>query len=309
MQYFDERKISDFSKNVKNVFNLLTITGKYKIIGSASLKSILYSSDYDLMEYVKKGDNTKTLGFLYKIFLQKFNDAKKDKNIFITDFKCGEINDEPIRWDYKTMIKGRQMIGDKEYTFQECLIMKSTIKLDAIVLINGIFTEFSENYYLKLGDITNYNKDDVSEKGIKKSIEGNIKELQKEGNFYKMLKRIFAYKLFDKVNNKKKLIYLIDYFNSYIGIINKCRAECDILILVLECVNKRPLMKDIFFNLQIIGEALKTIKEIDLSNLIIFIDKIQIVKNKKILKHQIYIISQFLLKITNDDAKKKMDLI
>lgn len=309
MQYFDERKISDFSKNIKNVFNLLTITGKYKIIGSASLKSILYSSDYDLMEYVKKGDNLATLGFLYKIFLQKFKDAKKDKNIFITDFKCGEINDEPIRWDYKTMIKGSQMIGDKEYTFQECLLMKSTIKLDAIVLINGIFTEFSENYYLKLGDITNYNKEDISEKGIKKSIEGNIKELEKEGNYYKMLKRIFAYKLFDKVNNQKKLIYLIDYFNSYIGIINKCRAECDILILVLECVNKRPLMKDIFFNLQIVGEALKTIKEIDLSNLINFIDKIHLLKNKNIIKMQINIISQFLLKITNDDAKKKMDLI
>lgn len=309
MQYFDEKKISDFNKNIKNVFNLLTITGKYKIIGSASLKSILYSSDYDLMEYVKKGDKISTLNYLYKIFLQKFKDAKKDKNIFITDFKCGEINDEPIRWDYKTIIKGFQLIGGKKYTFQECLIMKSTIKLDAIVLINSIFTEFSENYYIKLGNITNYNEDDISEKGIKKSIESDIKEQEKEGNFYKMSKRIFAYKLFDKNKNKNFLIDLINYFNSYIGIINKCRAECDILILVLECVNKKPLMKDIFFNLEIIGKALKTVKEIDLSNLINFINKIYLLKNKNIIKHQINIISEILLKICNNDAQKKLDLI
>jgi hypothetical protein len=32
------------------------------------------------MEYVKKSDNISTLNYLYKIFLQKFKDAKKSLN-------------------------------------------------------------------------------------------------------------------------------------------------------------------------------------------------------------------------------------
>jgi hypothetical protein len=145
------QKINNFPKELTEYFHKMSISSSYDIIGSSHYKNFIYNNDYDLNEYLKIKDTPSVLNNLYKMFLQKFIDADKNPDQFITDFKCGEINEETIRWDINSMKKGYQQIGNKKITFQECLLMNSTIKLDEVIFLNGMVTEITNNYFLKVG--------------------------------------------------------------------------------------------------------------------------------------------------------------
>ena len=247
MSNFKIKKI--YPQNITDVFDTLTINGEYQIIGSASLEKIKYNSDYDLQEFIKDKSGDDILTKIYKHFKDKFKFCMKNKNYFIPDFKCGiGLDGEPLRWDYKAMMKGI----NNGITFQQALLMKSTIKMDMIVLIDKIYTEFSENYYFKLGKDSNYYKDET--KNPKTSIEKSLNEYLYTHNFWKALKRLFSILLLDKKKNKTKLIKLMDYFNSDIGLINKCKNELDILLIVLEQKFRKPNINDIKYNISIINE-------------------------------------------------------
>lgn len=240
MSNFKIKKV--YPDNIKDVFDTLTITGNYQIIGSASLDRILYNSDYDLQEFINDKSSKNVLDKIYNYFKKKFIYCKKNKNYFITDFKCGiGLDGEPLRWEYKDILKG---IKDN-ITFQEALEQKSTIKIDMIVLIENIFTEFSENYYFKFGSKTNYYNEDI-ELGIEKS----LNEYLYMKNYWKVLKRLFSTMLSNKTKNKTKLIKLIDFFNSDVGLMNKCKNEFDILLIILEQKFRKPDIDDIYYNIK-----------------------------------------------------------
>ena len=279
--YFDKKEISDFNSQLKHVFNFLTISGKYKLIGSAGLKSIKYNSDYDLMELVNKTDDPNVmLIHIGHLFLKKFREARADPNMFITDFKCGVDGiGEPLRWSEKDLERGFKMDGKNKITFTSALILKSTCKLDAIVLIKGIFTEFSDNYLLKLGQYSNFNKDEVSKEGIESGLLDSFKEYSREKNYWKVLKRIFSYKL---LKNKRKwikeLVELIDWFNSPVGQLNKIRSDLDIILLVGDCEFRKPKISDIVYNLKVICSSLLS-TQMDFTDIIFDINKIMELKN------------------------------
>jgi hypothetical protein len=270
MEFLKEKEINDYSAKVKRIFNFLTIAGEYRVVGSASLKKIKYFSDYDLDELLKDynaDDNIFTK--IYKSFRKKFIDAKKNPNIFITDFKCGmDSNGEPLRWSYDDMMKGYKMtdevggISNKVY-FEDCINMKTTIKLDVVALIDGIFTEFSENYYFKFGkDEGNFFPHDIDKEHLLNELKHSYDEYMYAGkNYLKALKRIFAYKkLKNKTKYKAQLEKMFNYFNSPIGLLNKIRSELDIILVVLENENnfRTPKKKDIVYNLEVMKKKLNS---------------------------------------------------
>jgi hypothetical protein len=236
------KKKTKYPKEIEDVFKTLTINGKYQVIGSGSLEKIEYNSDYDLQEFINDKSNKNVLDKIYNYFKKKFIYCKKNPNYFITDFKCGIGEDgEALRWEYKDIIKGIK----NNITFQEALLQKSTIKIDMIVFIEGIATEFSENYYFKIGSTTNYYNEDI-ELGIEKS----LNEYLYMKNYWKVLKRLFSLMLRNKTKNKTKLIKLIDFFNSDVGLMNKCKNEFDILLILLEQKFKKVNIDDIFYNIK-----------------------------------------------------------
>lgn len=239
----------EYHPSIRKVFDTLTITGEYRVIGSASLEAIKYNSDYDLEEFINNKSGDDKLTKIYRHFKKKFKYCKENKNYFITDFKCGIDKDgEPLRWDYDAMMEGI----NKNITFQQALLMKSTIKMDMIVLVNKIFTEFSENYYFKFGDNTNFYEDDT--KNIELGIEKSFDEYLYKQNFWKALKRLFSLLLKDQKKNKPKLLKLIDFFNSNVGLINKCKNEFDIILLVMEQKFRKAGLKDIYYNISVINQ-------------------------------------------------------
>jgi len=246
--YFKKKKKEDYPEEVQDVFDTLTINGKYQVIGSGALEKIKYNSDYDLQEFINDKSNKNVLDKIYNYFKKKFSKCKKNKNYFITDFKCGiGLDGEPLRWNAKDIKNG----VNNDITFQDALLQKSTIKMDMVVLIDNIFTEFSENYYFKIGKDTNYYNEDI-ELGIEKS----LNEYLYMKNYWKVLKRLFSLLMREKKNNKKKkkLIKLIDFFNSNVGLINKCKNEFTILLTVIEQKFRKPKLDDILYNIEKIKE-------------------------------------------------------
>jgi hypothetical protein len=252
MDLFDKKKLDDFSKKVKSIFNLLTISRKYKVIGSAGLKNNKYVTDYDLNELYKQPLDTKSaLNLIYNHFKIKFKKAEENPEIFITDFKCGLNTDsEPLRWDKKDMKKGFKILADgRKIDFQDCILQKTTLKLDMVSIIDGKFVEFSDNYLIKLGNEANFFPHDL-EKGhtlnnLKKSFE---EYFYIDRNLFKGLKRCFNYYLIDgEKKNKSNLTKLLNFFNSKVGLLNQIRGEISTIILVLENKNgfRKPKIKDV----------------------------------------------------------------
>jgi hypothetical protein len=257
MDYLEKKTNKDYLKEVKQVFNKLTITGNYRVIGSASFKKIQYNSDFDLEELIKNQKGKTILEKIYHIFKKKFEDAKKDKNYFITDFKRGLNTDgEPLRWSYSDIKKGYKILeSGRKMPFTDCILIKSTIKLDMIVLIDGIFTEFSENYYFKIGDEANFFNHELDpehiEMGIKKSLD---EYLNVDLNYWKSLKRIFSLEVRKKKRNMKLIKKMIDFFNGNTGLINKCKNELEIILIVLDNEFRKPKRTDIDNNLNEINK-------------------------------------------------------
>lgn len=261
---FVEKNIIDFKDSIKNIFDLMTIEGKYKVIGSSALKNILYNSDYDLSE----ADEFKTLEngqvFLKKRFKDIFDIIDKNKNIFITDFKCGVDSDgEPLRWKKEDIDKGYKILQNgKQQTFERSLIDKdNTIKIDVISLIDGVFVDFSENLYFKFGKgdnaITNYNINEITKPKILASIKSDYFDKIKDGKYLKALKRKFAYyKLLDAEKYNNLLSELVEFFNSDVGIVGKSHADLDTIILLLESNFKKVNIADIKNNLQNVKQNL-----------------------------------------------------
>ena len=138
---------------------MMSVSGKYRLVGSANISNLMYNSDYDLNEF----ESNKSFKSIYQIFKNKFIQAKEDKLTYITDFKCGEIHGEPLRWDYDDIIKGFKQIETYKISFEDAIKTKGLTKLDVISIVSGKFLEFSEIYYLKINNVKYYeNIDKVS---------------------------------------------------------------------------------------------------------------------------------------------------
>ena len=274
------RNPDEFKQSIQRIFDLLAIRGKFNIIGSASNQDILYYSDFDLSTFEKV-----SLQSIKKIFQNKFKEALKDPTIFITDFKCGEVDGEPVRWNKTNIKTGSQIVDGKRITLEECLLMPSTIKMDIVALIDGDFVEFSDNYYLSVNGVKNYDDEEVSKNVLLKELEKSAKEYFHEPNYFKYLKRVFSIKTMKNQSTTK----LVDFFNSQVGLLNKSKTDLETLILVLENKFRKVKLEDVCNNIQIIKQNIGGISEVkfkstlykDLDKICSYKNQTSIIKNLK----------------------------
>jgi len=293
-----ERNLIDFNNKLSSVFSMMSIFGTYKVIGSSRYKTIRYNSDFDLETHMNiKTRNVKnTIKSIYNHFKKIFIDCKRNPHLFITDFKCGvDKVGEPLRWTYKDIMKGYKVIDGYNVSFEDAIKMKSTIKLDIIYLLNGIFNEISDNYYIKIDDITNYSE--ITKDSILKSIHADYEQQIKDGQYYKALKRKFAT---DNINGKDTS-QLLQYFNSDIGLLNKTKADLDMLLILLEQTFRKVKIEDIHNNLQIIKQSASYSSELNLSKAIENICKLQ---SHKKMYNSIKKIKERILNFINNHAEQ-----
>jgi hypothetical protein len=230
------KPINGHNNALLTTFDVMRISTKQKIVGSAGVIGNIIVNDYDLNEmYIKDSVNdTDTLSKLYFMFLWKFKTIHDSKNMWITDMKCGEYKNEAIRWSMEDMERGYKDINGERIYFTRCVIQADTkCKLDVVLFLNGRFIEISELYYIKVNGIANFNTDDFRLGKIVNDLRDDMEELYMEKNYFKALKREFRIlTLLDK--DKKRRDLLTDLFNGKYGYLYYCISQLNTLKLMKE---------------------------------------------------------------------------
>ena len=264
------KKNEDYNDELLRKFNFLAVSKQFKLIGSASLKNILYASDYDLNNIVRLKGN-KPLTVLKREFQKKFTDAVKDPNMYIPDFKCGEFNGEPLRWNKNDMKNGYKTVDGKRITFESCVLQHAVFKLDLTYYLNGEFNDLSQFYLIDLDGKLNFDPNELTPKVLKTRLADDAIHYYDKGNFLKCLKRLFA---IQRLENKPDM-KLIAFLNSNVGLCNQQKGNLDIIRILLEQDFKKTKIDEIIENLQIIKQRLANVIEFKFDkDLSAWIDKI-----------------------------------
>jgi hypothetical protein len=176
----------EFTDEKVELFELVSITNKYRIEGSSNIEKIINYRDIDLLEIAKKQNHKDIL----EHFKHVFEEIKTFPRVVITDFKCGTKNGAALRWTNDDLIKGEK----KGVTFFDALKMESTIKLDVVVNLDR-FLEITTVYDFG----TNYVE--ISDEAFIKDLTNDYEKQVKADNLYKAMKRMF---LIMKITDKKK---------------------------------------------------------------------------------------------------------
>jgi hypothetical protein len=272
-----ERKQIDYNNSLTNIMNLMSITRKYKVVGSANLRTSEFIQDFDVDEMFKtRGNEEKILDSLTAKFKRIFSDAYKNPALFITDFKAGYDPSYPeeddrfkLRWNKQDIKNGYKILGNGEKKFfRDCLMDKVRMKLDMVYLLDGEYTEISEIYRLQINRRKNY--DDAN---IVAELKKEVEKYKKERNYYKVLKREFSL-LKHQGKNKNRQIQLINLFNSNAGLLNNLINQLKIIQNVCIQTFRNPKIDDVRGNLQSIKFKLSSVYEIYHSNFSNIIDSI-----------------------------------
>lgn len=248
-------------KIIKNISLISFNNFKPSILGSASLKSSLYPSDFDLFSEVKYKNIEEAKTNITKQFRDIVKRLKGKKNIFFMDFKAGydpelvqdfnsiseikkfylnkgrfltlkeqkqiqnlnNLDDlkeytrqlYTLRWTEKELLSGKKKLrGGREITLKDCILDKSTIKIDILSFIDNELVEFSNLFEFYAGTKPlNIERDSRVVSNLKK----DIKVFWEDNKKMKALKRIFSVAVLKK---RKGLVKkLSELFNSNLGIL------------------------------------------------------------------------------------------
>lgn len=232
----EDRLQQGFNNSIRNTFDMMRISKRQKLVGSASVVGNIITNDYDLNEiFEENGKNDMDiLTKLYLMFLWKFKKIHSSKNLWITDFKCGKYNDDPVRWTMEDMERGYKNIDNKRIYFTNCLTQTETkTKLDIVQLLNGRFIEISELYFIKVNGLSNYNPDEFRMGTIINGLRDDIDELLMERNYFKALKR--EYRILDLLHKEpKRREMLTELFNGKYGYLYYAISQLKTLVLMKE---------------------------------------------------------------------------
>lgn len=157
-----------------------------------------------------------------------------------------------LRWTEKEIFKGvKTLPGNKKITIKEALVMKTPIKIDEIIFINGRFieqTNFIQISYLKSGQIIPINIDISTYNDPYVSLPREIEKLYFSDYYYspfKMIKRMYSFLrhafYFDKDETARQpLLNILPIISSNVSLIYQIKSEIDTMILIYEKIKSPP---------------------------------------------------------------------
>ena len=210
-----------------------------KLLGSSGYESQQNYSDYDLFTSVKSTSSCKKV---YDNIIKIINDCKAVNDMYFISFKL------------ETKQKKKLRSLDSYNKFCEYYKDIDFIKLDYIVRVDYRFIELSIIY--SFSPLSN------KEKFIK-SIYEDIKELLKEHQYYKVLKRFFSIlvKQPKSISRDNKLILLTKFFNSDIGKLYAKTNSLKAIQSLLEVYKDPITLKKVKINLNDLRMSLNDIKK------------------------------------------------
>jgi hypothetical protein len=257
------QRIQNLNAGLKNAFSKISMHSQYKLIGSSSIKNMLYNNDYDLNEFVRyKG----LAHFIQTIF----EECRKDSKYVILDFKAGETeeDEESIHWTYKQIKQGYQIIHNKRYDLEDCLKQQSaTIKLDVCYILNNLFIDITNNYFI--------NHTEETKKVVRDFLKDDVDELIEDNKYFKAIKRLFSIERLEGKTDTDLLAFL----NSDYGRFYKVIHDLELVEMMSEQTFKKIDKNLLSINLESIKNFLSNVTVFEVNHII---DEINdIIKSKK----------------------------
>ena len=301
-----KKTIGMINDETADLVDTFALNGKYRLIGSNSLRAIQYGSDYDIATEIKGTTGEKVAKALQKAY----DAAKKNPDYWITDMKAGHDDRLIYKGDYSKPSVEQYLKLHKD------LIPKSRAKAirkatgeEEIKLIRDLFilrwkpADIKRGWVSMIDGTKRYLKDAVLDKTVLK-----IDLLGQVGNQFVEVSENYTVRTKDGKNNtvrttpreiedgfeeeiqyysrkdsfkalkrlfsllqhdggqEKALFPMVEFFNSQVGYLNKIRNELNILIRILEQDFRRVEWKDVEQNLQYIKEQISNIYEIPINS-------------------------------------------
>ena len=269
-----------YQKAIESIGETLTIESKVNVVGSANIQRHIYYSDYDLFEEI----NNKSPGQIYSHFRSIYNIFReKDTKTVVSDLKLGNMH-----WT-ENEVMSRTKNG---VSFDEALKTKGIIKMDVITLLNGRFIEVTEVYKICFDKKCNL---DYEAEDVVREITAEYKEETASGNFMKSLKKMYSLIKREK-SDDPRLDVLVDYFNSPIGLLYRCKADLETLMVAMGFSKFTP--EDFKNSLELLKELISAFPvENNLGEIARMKDKHKMMKP---LQKQVRLLKDFI----NKDAKQ-----
>lgn len=205
---------TDLNDKLKHIlFSLRYKNNPIKLVGSASLKSQIYYGDFDMISAIDKKNSPEEIYHEFNKIIKKINN---DPELYFIELKIQTNDEQKFRYyeneplDLETIKKNYKKID--------------FFKIDLVIWYEYMFSDASIIYSL-------FNEKPTPEE-YKKTVKAEIKEYEKEGNYYKVLKRKFL--LYKIDGNKKKLKELTNIFNSELGLKYKVSSNLETIVNLLQ---------------------------------------------------------------------------
>ena len=210
------KSLSLLPKAVQKNIHKFALSSKYRILGSNSIRGLIFPSDVDVEVSVKKSKREEVLAQHLQSKLKNMN-----KDAIFLEFKAGLCDRTPMKWDKQEVLAGSKC----GKSLAEALTEDTIIKLDMIVKIGETYAD--------VGIVYKYKQDNQTNEDIEKDLEADIDEY-KSTNKLKALKRLYSVLSFEPTKNKKSLDELEVFFNGIVGYANKIKADLEIIVRLLE---------------------------------------------------------------------------
>jgi hypothetical protein len=199
MNVLEPKQKGELSDEVKDLLKILKFGSKsVELKGSSSLKSQRYFSDYDFFVSLKKPSAKVAHQRLFTIL----KNIWEDERLYFIELKLQTKEGKKIRY----------FPEDKpDFTEEELAEVWPDIdfvKIDLVAYFDYRFIDVSVIYSFT---DTKPTKEEYVE-----GLRADIKELKKEGRYFKVLKRLFN--IYKVEGNEEKLLMLSKFFNSDAGL-------------------------------------------------------------------------------------------
>ena len=228
----DITKVKDIPQDLFDIVqDIKFLNNKVVLLGTASLESQLYFSDYDLFTMISKPMNPLTV---FKVFTAINERTAKDPNFYFIEFKIQRKDG------------GKQ----KFYSREEMTREKFLEEFKDVDYCKGDYVVRMNNTFIELSIIYSFSEVPPKEKLIE-SLNRDVEEYSKEGKYYKVLKRIFAINKLQ--GNKNTLVELTKLFNSQTGKLYQRNSNLKALELMMENYSDPYTLEKIELNLGDLG--------------------------------------------------------
>lgn len=230
MDILEKKGPNEFDDDLKDIINLIKFkNNKIELKGSSNLKSQQYFSDYDLFSQIRTRSTVLDIYDEIKGILKAILDTH---NLYFIELKIQSKNGDKYRWFYKDEFN----FNDFEKHFKDV----DFLKLDMVA-------SSTQNKFTEVSCIYSFSNNEFTNQEYIKKVEGDIKDLKKEGKYYKILKRLF---LIAKVKNDKNMMLMLSQiFNSELGAEYQKLSNLEAIELLLKYYDDAKTRKRVELNL------------------------------------------------------------